>query len=48
MLAAKTLAANPNIATLPVIFEDIVSDGEHTILFSTHVISDLEKCAGYL
>lgn len=27
------------------IFEDIVSDGEHTILFSTHVISDLEKCA---
>ena len=27
------------------IFEEIVSDGEHTILFSTHVISDLEKCA---
>jgi ABC-2 type transport system ATP-binding protein len=23
----------------------IVSDGEHAILFSTHVISDLEKCA---
>lgn len=27
------------------IFLKIVSDGEHTILFSTHVISDLEKCA---
>jgi ABC-2 type transport system ATP-binding protein len=26
-------------------FESIVSDGAHTILFSTHVISDLEKCA---
>lgn len=27
------------------IFIKIVSDGEHAILFSTHVISDLEKCA---
>jgi ABC-2 type transport system ATP-binding protein len=27
------------------IFLNIVSDGEHAILFSTHVISDLEKCA---
>ena len=27
------------------IFLDIVSDGDHAILFSTHVISDLEKCA---
>lgn len=27
------------------IFLKIVSDGEHAILFSTHVISDLEKCA---
>jgi ABC-2 type transport system ATP-binding protein len=27
------------------IFMDLVSDGEHSILFSTHVISDLEKCA---
>lgn len=26
-------------------FIKIVSDGEHAILFSTHVISDLEKCA---
>jgi ABC-2 type transport system ATP-binding protein len=26
-------------------FMKIVSDGEHAILFSTHVISDLEKCA---
>ena len=27
------------------IFLNLVSDGEHSILFSTHVISDLEKCA---
>ncbi len=27
------------------IFIDLVSDQEHAILFSTHVISDLEKCA---
>ena len=27
------------------IFIDLVSDKEHAILFSTHVISDLEKCA---
>lgn len=27
------------------IFLNIVSDGDHAILFSTHVISDLEKCA---
>lgn len=27
------------------IFIDLVSDKEHSILFSTHVISDLEKCA---
>ena len=27
------------------IFMDLVSDKEHAILFSTHVISDLEKCA---
>ena len=27
------------------IFLDLVSDKEHAILFSTHVISDLEKCA---
>ena len=27
------------------IFLDLVSDKEHSILFSTHVISDLEKCA---
>jgi ABC-2 type transport system ATP-binding protein len=27
------------------IFLKIVEDGNHTILFSTHVISDLEKCA---
>lgn len=27
------------------IFVDLVSDNKHSILFSTHVISDLEKCA---
>jgi len=29
-------------------FLEIVSDGEHSILFSTHVISDLERCADHL
>ena len=27
------------------IFRELVSDGERSILFSTHIISDLEKCA---
>ena len=27
------------------IFRDIVSDGEHSILFSTHILSDLDHCA---
>lgn len=27
------------------IFRDIVSDGEHSILFSTHILSDLDRCA---
>jgi ABC-2 type transport system ATP-binding protein len=30
------------------IFRDIIEDGEHSILFSTHIISDLEKCADYI
>lgn len=30
------------------IFLDLVSDGEHSILFSTHIISDLEKCADHI
>lgn len=30
------------------LFQDYVSDGEHSILFSTHVISDLEKCADFI
>jgi ABC-2 type transport system ATP-binding protein len=30
------------------IFRDIIQDGEHSILFSTHIISDLEKCADYI
>ncbi len=30
------------------IFRDIVSDGEHSILFSTHITSDLDKCADYI
>ena len=30
------------------IFREIVSDGEHSILFSTHVTSDLDKCADYI
>ena len=30
------------------IFRTIIEDGEHSILFSTHIISDLEKCADYI
>ena len=33
---------------LVILFQDYVSDGEHSILFSTHVISDLEKCADFI
>ncbi len=30
------------------IFRTLIEDGEHSILFSTHIISDLEKCADYI
>ena len=30
------------------IFRTVIEDGEHSILFSTHIISDLEKCADYI
>ena len=30
------------------IFQEVVSDGEHSILFSTHITSDLDKCADYI
>lgn len=30
------------------IFRTIIEDGKHSILFSTHIISDLEKCADYI
>ena len=30
------------------IFRAIIEDGAHSILFSTHIISDLEKCADYI
>ena len=33
---------------LVILFQDYVADGEHSILFSTHVISDLEKCADFI
>lgn len=33
---------------LVILFQDYVSDGEHSILFSTHVTSDLDKCADYV
>lgn len=33
---------------LVLIFQDYVADGKHSILFSTHIISDLEKCADYI
>lgn len=33
---------------LLVLFQDLIEDGEHSILFSTHIISDLEKCADFI
>lgn len=30
------------------IFSEIVEDGKHSILFSTHITSDLDKCADYI
>ena len=30
------------------LFQDIIEDGGHSILFSTHIISDLEKCADFI
>lgn len=30
------------------VLRDIVSDGTRSVLFSTHIISDLEKCADYI
>lgn len=30
------------------IFRDIIQDGETSILFSTHITSDLDKCADYI
>ncbi|MBQ9994109.1 MAG: ABC transporter ATP-binding protein [Clostridia bacterium] len=30
------------------IFRSVIEDGEHSILFSTHITSDLEKCADYI
>ena len=33
---------------LVILFQDYVSDGQHSILFSTHITSDLDKCADYI
>jgi len=30
------------------IFQELIEDGERSILFSTHIMSDLEKCADYI
>jgi len=30
------------------IFQEFVEDGEHSILFSTHITSDLDKCADFI
>lgn len=38
-------AARDNMLEL---FQEIVEDGEKSILFSTHITSDLEKCADYI
>ena len=29
-------------------FQEFIEDGKHSILFSTHITSDLEKCADYI
>jgi len=33
---------------LILIFQEFVEDGKHSILFSTHITSDLEKCADFI
>ncbi len=33
---------------LLLLFQNIIEDGEHSILFSTQIISDLEKCADFI
>ncbi|UQZ36944.1 ABC transporter ATP-binding protein [Paenibacillus sp. PK3_47] len=38
-------AARDNLLS---IFQELVQDGEISILFSTHITSDLEKCADYI
>lgn len=30
------------------ILQSIIADGEHSVLFSTHITSDLDKCADYI
>ena len=30
------------------IFQDIVADGQKSVLYSTHITSDLDKCADYI
>jgi ABC-2 type transport system ATP-binding protein len=30
------------------LFQELIEDGEKSILFSTHITSDLEKCADYI
>jgi len=30
------------------LFQTLIADGEHSILFSTHITSDLEKCADFI
>ena len=33
---------------LVLLFQEFIEDGQHSILFSTHITSDLEKCADYI
>lgn len=33
---------------LVLLFQDYIADGKHSILFSTHITSDLDKCADYI
>jgi len=33
---------------LVLLFQNYIEDGKHSVLFSTHITSDLEKCADYI
>ncbi len=49
LLDEPTVGLDPVSREEPIeLLQHIVEDGEHSILFSTHITSDLEKCADYI